>query len=116
MERLKAIRHAVDPWAGAIAGPLIWWLHQRSIADSQAYDCRVMGGVGGRLLWSLLLLAILAGAAWLSLQVWRRWGHPGATTDNRRFIALVSLGIAGLMGLAVVFQTLGAVIVPDCYR
>lgn len=116
MERWRTIREGLTPWAGMIAGPLIWWVHQRSLADAAAFDCRVAGGVAGRLVWSLVLLAALAGATWLSWRVWRRWEHEAATTDNRRFIALVSVGVAGLMGLTVLFGTLGAVIVPDCYR
>lgn len=108
-------RTAFAPWAGGVAGPLVWWIHQRSLADGQVVDCHV-GGVAGRLIWSLLLLAILAATAWLSLNVWRRWPPHESEPDNRRFIALVSVGVAALLGLAVVFGTMASLIVPECYR
>ena len=109
------LRERLAPWAGGIAGPLVWWIHQRTLADGQVIECHV-GGMAGRLVWSLVLIAALAGATWLSLQVWRRWPPHEAEPDNRRFIALVSVGVAGMLGLAVLFGTLASVIVPDCYR
>jgi len=115
MSDRRGIREAFAPWAGGIAGPLVWWVHQRSVADPLAQDCH-NGGVAGRLIWSLILLAVILGAGYLSLQVWRRWPTPEAEPDNRRFIALVSVGIAGVLGLAVFFGMLASVIVPDCYR
>ena len=109
------LRESLAPWAGIITGPLVWWIHQRSVADAQFFECHAHGLVG-RIVWSLVLIAALAGATWLSLQVWRRWPPHEAEPDNRRFIALVSVGVAGMLGLAVIFGTLAAVIVPDCYR
>jgi hypothetical protein len=112
---MAAWRKTLAPWAGGVAGPLVWWVHQRSLADPQVVDCHV-GGVAGRLIWSLVLIAALAVAAWLSLSVWRRWPPHESEPDNRRFIALVSVGVAGLLGLAVIFGTMASIIVPDCYR
>lgn len=108
-------RQLFDRWAGLILGPLIWWIHQRTVADSQAVDCRDYG-VAGRGIFSLLLIVVLAWAFWTSLTVWRRWPPHEATADNHRFIALVSAGVAALTGLAVFFGTLAALIVPDCLQ
>lgn len=111
----KAMREGFDRWAGLILGPLVWWVHQRTVADSQTYDCHAYGVVG-RAIWSLLLILVLVWAGWASLQVWRRWPTHEASVDNHRFIALVSAGVAGLTGLAVFFGTLAALIVPDCFQ
>lgn len=115
MAERSARRELFDRWAGLILGPLIWWIHQRTVADGQAVDCHDMG-IAGRGIWSLLLLLVLAWAFWTSLTVWRRWPPHEATADNRRFIALVSAGVAALTGLAVFFGTLAALIVPDCLQ
>lgn len=110
----RAMREVFDRWAGLIVGPLVWWIHQRTVADAQAYDCHAYG-IAGRAVWSLLLIVVLAWAFWTSLRVWRRWPTREASADNDRFIALVSAGVAGLTGLAVVFGALAALIVPDCF-
>jgi len=115
MAERSARRELFDRWAGLILGPLVWWIHQRMVADWQAVDCHDMG-VAGRSIWSLLLIAVLAWACWASLNIWRRWGPREAETDNWRFIALVSAGVAALCGLAVFFGALAAVIVPDCLQ
>jgi len=115
MAERSARREVFDRWAGLILGPLVWWVHQRTVADAQTYDCHAYG-VGARSVWSLLLILVLAWACWTSLQVWRRWPPHKAATDNHRFIALVSAGVAALTGLAVFFGTLAALIVPDCLQ
>jgi hypothetical protein len=114
MTERGARREVFDRWAGLIVGPLVWWIHQRTVADGQALDCNDFG-VAGRAVWSLLLMLVLAWAFWTSLAVWRRWKPREAAADNRRFIALVSAGVAGLTGLAVFFGALAALIVPDCF-
>ena len=109
------LRERLAPWAGGIAGPLVWWIHQRTLADGQVIECHV-GGMAGRLVWSLVLIAALAWATSLSWRLWRDAPNKEAEPDVHRFIALVSLGVAGIVGLAVVFGALASVIVPDCYR
>ena len=109
------LRESLAPWAGIIAGPLVWWIHQRSVADAQFFECHAHG-LAGRIVWSLVLIAALAWATSLSWRLWREAPNKEAEPDVHRFIALVSLGVAGIVGLAVVFGTLASVIVPDCYR
>jgi hypothetical protein len=115
MVERRDIREAFDPWVGLVLGPLVWWIHQRTVADGQALDCHDFS-VAGRAIWSLLLIVVLGWSFVASLGVWRRWPPHEASTDNRRFIALVSAGVAALCGLAVFFGTLAALIVPECLQ
>lgn len=104
------------PWAGWIGGFLGWVLSDQGGTSLAQWDCTrampsvmLLIGTGGA------LLALLGGA--LSLRVWRRLAgapdrpHAGA----RRFVAATGTLAAGIFLLAILFQTVSSLIIPQCH-
>lgn len=111
---MAVIGERMAPWWGFIAGPLVWWVHQRGIADWAYFECHA-GGLTLRVVAWIVAAAVLLLAAFPAWRLWRGW--PGrAEPDTRRFLALLSLGMAAIFLLAITFQTLAGVILPECFR
>jgi hypothetical protein len=104
------------PWAGWILGILGWVLSDQIGSDLAQTDCTLADpplmlaiGAGGA------ALAILGGL--ISAHVWRSMGgdigqpYAGA----RRFAAGTGVLAAGIFLLAIVFQTVSSLIIPQCH-
>lgn len=103
------VRSRAAPWAGLIAGPLGWSLHQQALADILHFNCHLGSatlGVIGLLLSGLLMVA----GAWLSLLSRNALG----ATPARQFIATLSVMAAAIFFFAVLLQTLATMILPGC--
>jgi tetrahydromethanopterin S-methyltransferase subunit D len=104
------------PWAGWIGGLLGWFVSDQGGTSLAQWDCRravpsvmlLIGTCGA-------LLALLGGV--LSLRVWRRLAgaldqpYAGA----RRFVAVTGMLAAGIFLLAILFQTVSSLIIPQCH-
>jgi len=99
------------PWSG-ILGAVSGWALTHQIGSNTVFDkCQVTSPIP-MLLLGLLGLAAIAGGGLLSYRLWKR----GETeTETRRFVSLLGVMIAGLFGLALVFQTISSLIIPQCY-
>lgn len=100
----------VLPWAGIIGAGLGWFLTQQIGANLTQDNCRlaewwVVGLLG------LVGLALAVGGAMLALTVWRRGERE---TEARRFLALLSMMLGGLLSIAILFQTIAGFIIPQC--
>jgi len=94
------------PWAGLVAGPLGWSLHQQGLGDLLHFDCHAptgMLGVGG----ALAIVALLALAGFVS---WRAARH--APDAARRFLGHASAMAAVLFAFAVSLQAIASAILP----
>ena len=65
-----------------------------------------MAGLG------LLGLALVAGGGLLSLMLWRRGQRETAT---RRFLAAVGMMLAAVFAAAILWQTIGTLVIPPCF-
>jgi hypothetical protein len=98
-------------WAGWIAGPVGWFVHQQVGSATNYWDCSV-----GRP-WLVIGLGlacaviVLAGGA-VSLRGLRMSGGGG----NGRFIAVMGLMAAGVFLVAVVGQTMAGLAFTGCER
>jgi hypothetical protein len=101
-------------WAGWIAGPLGWFIHQQVGSATNYWDCSV-----GRP-WLVIglglacALIVLAGGL-ISLRGLRRAGG-GDGSSNGRFIAIMGLMAAGVFLVAVLGQTMAGLAFTGCER
>jgi hypothetical protein len=99
-------------WAGWIAGPLGWFVHQQIGSTTNYWDCSV-----GRP-WLVIGLGlacaviVLAGGA----MSWRGLRSAGGGDGNGRFIAVMGLMAAGVFLVAVVGQTMAGIVFTGCER
>jgi len=111
VRRVSRARRELAPWSGLILGGLGWAISHQAGSDSVTSNCI------GTHPWLLLVIG-LAGLAMsaigglISLAVMRRGGDE---TMARRFIAVVSVMAALLLGLAIVVQTSAGLIIPRCF-
>ncbi len=102
-------------WALAIAlplPPLAWYLTQQGLGFLLRLQCS--GAEGPAVAVGALALLACAVAVWLSSGQGRGSQSPPAQTDTvLRWV--VYLG-AGVFALAILFQTLAALVVPSCAR
>jgi hypothetical protein len=104
-------------WAGLVAAPMAWALHQQVLADVTSARCTASGA-------SLTLLVGLAAGlvasigGLVSLRAWRRGGGTawGMHDEPRRFVAAMSAMAGALFLLVILLQTLAGLIVPECAR
>jgi hypothetical protein len=100
------LRARFAPWAGMIAGPACWALHQQGLTSLLHFDCHLGSPTKG--LMSFVVLGIvLIGSGIVS---WRWRGD----TELQRFIGIASAGAAALFFLAIAFQTVATFILPGC--
>jgi hypothetical protein len=104
-------------WAGWIAGPAGWAVHQQVSSMTNYWDCSV-----GRPLLVIALglacaLIVVAGGA-LSWRGLRSAGRSGRTdgSGNGRFIAIMGLLAAGVFLVAVIAQTMAGLAFTGCER
>jgi hypothetical protein len=99
------------PWSGLIA-VLLGWAVVHQIGSNSAFDkCAAAAPLPMALLGLAGLLILLAGGL-LSHRVWKR---GEAETATRRFLGLVGTGMCALFAVALVFQTLSSMIIPQCF-
>ena len=110
IERRKAVELLL-PWAGIIGAAAGWFLSQQ-IGSNLAQDrCDLIEW------WVVVLLALLGfglavGGALLALKVWRR---GESETETRRFLARLSAMLGGLLSVAILFQTVAGLMLPQCF-
>ena len=99
------------PWSGWIAAFAGWGLtHQVGslVAQDKCSDADPLL----MLLIGLAGLALAGAGALLSLKLWRRGTKESAT---RRFLAVTGMMLVALLGAAILWQTIGSVLVPRCF-
>ena len=128
---LRAIER--DSLFSLIAGPLIWSVHflaiyiftaiacARGFFDAEILGIRIVPLVGSAL--SLIAIALIADALYVS---WRRWRGDGAggappppyggndRASRQRFIAYAGLLLSGIALIATVWQTLPVYFFASC--
>jgi hypothetical protein len=110
-ERRARIGERLLPWSGLIA-VLLGWAVVHQIGSNSAFDkCAGADPLPMTLLGLAGLLILLAGGL-LSLRVWKR---GEAETSTRRFLGLVGTGMCALFAVALLFQTLSSLIIPQCF-
>jgi hypothetical protein len=103
------------PWAGWIGGVLGWVLSDQIGSDLTQADCSRAQPLVMLLIGALGAAFAVAGGL-TSLGAWRM---PGATDQPyagaRRFIAGTGILAAGIFLLAIIFQTMASLIIPQCH-
>jgi hypothetical protein len=103
----------IAPWAGWIGGIAGWFISQQIGSGFSQLDCRrvdltpmlVIGAVGA---------GLAIGGGLISWRAYR--GAVGADlVPTSRFIAATSSLAASIFLLAILFQTLAALIIPQCH-
>lgn len=100
------LRTRLAPWAGFVAGPLCWALHQQGLSGMLHFNCHLGSPVKG--LVSFVVFAIVLVAS--GIVSWRARGDAQLT----RFIAGLSALSAALFLFAIVLQTAATLILPGC--
>ena len=102
-------RELLLPWAGLIASGCGWFAaHQ--IGANAAFDHCTAGTLLLIVVVGVVALLLAAGGAFLSVRVWRRPDE----TETRRFIAVVAAFVSALLALAIILQTLSALLLGSC--
>jgi hypothetical protein len=105
----------------ALAGLLIWSLHFGAIYVFQALACargfasREVAGVGivTAFIAAATLLALLATAAVIATG-WRTPGPGVELTEHDEFLRRLTILVAGLSAVAIVWQALPVLMMPPC--
>jgi hypothetical protein len=108
---------SLAPWAGLIAGFLAWASGQQVSALLVAPSCAL--GRPWPVLATGLASLLLAGAGMIvSWRVWRSGGAGESEPEqgNRRFIGALSTGLAAIFILAILAQSLAALLLNGCER
>jgi hypothetical protein len=107
---------ALAPWAGWIGGILGWMLSDQFGSDLAQTDC-TRADLPLMLAIAAVGAAIAILGALISLRVWR--SLPGDLekpyAGARRFVAATGGLAAGIFLLAIVFQALSSIIIPQCH-
>ena len=98
------------PWAALTLAGFGWFGSQQLGSNLTVISCRSSGLIPVLLIGIVALLLALAGGL-LSRRAWTESGDD----SGRSFVALIGMMAAGLLGLAIVFQTLAAFIIPRCF-
>jgi hypothetical protein len=94
------------PWAGFVAGPLCWALHQQGLSDILHFNCHLGSPVKGMVSFVVLAAVLIASG----IVSWRRRGAVQLT----QFIAGMSALSAGLFLFAIALQTAATLILLGC--
>lgn len=103
----------LTPWAGLMTGMLAEIVHHQLLSDMLRYDCRLGGGNAG-LAVGIPALAFIAFGAWVSWMSAARGDPALPHHQTRKFIAQVSLMVAALLAVGIVWQTMATMLVPAC--
>jgi hypothetical protein len=98
-------------WAALAAGATAWFVSQQAGSDLTFSACH-KSGLLPVLIIDLLALALAGVGALYSHRVWNR----DATTEvGKPFVAFVGMLTAGLLAIAIIYQTAAAFIIPSCF-
>jgi hypothetical protein len=98
-------------WTALFAGATAWFVSQQAGADLTFAACHKSGPVPV-LIIGLLALVLAGTGALFSHRVWDR---NEAETEGKSFTALLGMLVAGLLAIAIVYQTVAAFIIPSCF-
>ncbi|MEA3054505.1 MAG: hypothetical protein QOG72_3408 [Sphingomonadales bacterium] len=108
MTQRRALAYA---WSALALGAFAWFAAQQLGSDLSFSDCDSNGALETGLVGLVALLVTGAGA-WLSH---RAWTLRNPEAEGRDFIAFVGMLTAGLLAIAIVYQTVAAFIIPSCF-
>jgi hypothetical protein len=111
VKRSGELRDALAPWWGLVVGLAAWAITHQLGADGTFDDC-VTFSPGPVVFIALVAIAASAVAGWLSWRV----VSDGRQGPARRVIATVSVGMAALFSLAMLYPVAAALIIPPCFQ
>jgi hypothetical protein len=107
MKRARALLE-LWPWAGLIGAAAAWFLDHQIGSDGTFYDCTV--GSPLTIVVGIVALLVVAVSCAASFRLWR----SDKETPARRFVALLGMLAAPLLGLAILLSTVAGLILPEC--
>ena len=107
MRRANALME-LWPWAGLAGAALAWALDHHIGSDGTFFDCTQ--GSALTIVVGLLALVLAAAGGFASLRLWR----SDRETPARRFVALLGVMFAILLGLAILLPTIAGLILQEC--
>lgn len=111
MKKAREIKEHLLPWSGFIA-VLAGWALTHQIGSNTSFDRCQWTSPAPMVILGIIGIAILAAGAFFSHKVWKR---GDAETQPRRFLGLLGAGMCALFGVALIFQTISSLIIPQCY-
>lgn len=111
MSRARKAAELALPWAALIGGGLGWALSHQIGSDS-VFDGCTPGTMTLVIVVGLLGLALSVAGGLLS---WRVWKRGDAESEARRFVGAVMAGVAALLSVAIVLQTLSVPVIGSCF-
>lgn len=107
----REIRDALTPWLGLIVGLSAWAFTHQFGADGMFDDCTTFAPIP-------IVIVALIGIAAATVAGWASWRivSDGKQGQARRVIATVSVGMAALFALAMLYPVLAALIIPACFQ
>lgn len=106
-------RSAVAPWTGLLVAPFAWFAHHQLGSNLDYADCRQVNPVLYVVL-GLVFGALIAAAGAVSWLARKAPADSASRPESRRFAGYFASGAAAMFLLAILLQTLGAVISPAC--
>jgi hypothetical protein len=103
-------RNLAYAWAALALAGFAWFAAQQLGSDLSFSDCDSNGALETGLI-GLVALVVTGAGAWLSNLAWKR---RDAEAEGRDFVALVGILTAGLLAIAILYQTVAAFIIPSC--
>jgi hypothetical protein len=107
MKRASALME-LWPWAGMIGAATAWILDHQIGSDGTFYNCG--SGTTLTLVVGILALILALGSGFGSYRLWR----SGGETEARRFVAILGVMFALLLGLAILLSIFAGLIMPEC--
>jgi hypothetical protein len=98
-------------WAALATGAIAWFVSQQAGSDLSFAHCHASGALPVVVL-GLLALA-LAGAGGLCSH--RVWDRGASEEEGKPFVALIGMLTAGLLAIAIIYQSVAAFIIPRCF-
>ena len=98
-------------WAALAAGATAWFVSQQAGSDLSIAHCHASGPLAGIII-GLIALALAGVGALFSHRVWDR---EAAEAEGKPFIALIGMLTAALLAVAIVYQSVAALIIPSCF-
>ena len=98
-------------WTALGAGATAWFVSQQAGADLSIAHCHASGPLAAIVI-GLIALALAGVGALLSYRVWDR---AAAEEAGKPFIALIGMLTAALLAVAIVYQSVAALIIPSCF-
>jgi hypothetical protein len=111
VKRSGELRDALAPWLGLVVGLAAWAITHQFGADGTFDDC-VTFSPGPIVIVALLGIAASIVAGWLSSRIL----SDGRQGQARRVIATISVGMAALFSLAMLYPIAAALIIPPCFQ